>query len=45
MVTRDSSRGAGGFWIQNGEFAYPVEEITIAGNLEQMFKDIEVGWE
>ncbi|MGE3977050.1 MAG: TldD/PmbA family protein [Nitrospira sp.] len=41
MVTGDYSRGAGGFWIQNGELAYPVEEITIAGNLKQMFKDIE----
>ncbi|MDH5725924.1 MAG: metallopeptidase TldD-related protein, partial [Nitrospira sp.] len=33
---------ASGFWIENGELAYPVEEITIAGNLKQMFKDIEV---
>jgi PmbA protein len=41
MVTGDYSRGAGGFWIENGELAYPVEEITIAGNLKQMFKDIE----
>jgi PmbA protein len=42
MVTGDYSRGACGFWIQNGELAYPVEEITIAGNLKQMFKDIEM---
>lgn len=42
MVTGDYSRGACGFWIENGELAYPVEEITIAGNLKQMFKDIEV---
>ncbi|MBA5865573.1 MAG: TldD/PmbA family protein [Nitrospira sp. CR1.3] len=42
MVTGDYSRGAGGFWIENGELAYPVEEITIAGNLKQMFQDIEV---
>jgi PmbA protein len=42
MVTGDYSRGAGGFWIENGELAYPVEEITIAGNLKQMFRDIEV---
>ena len=42
MVTGDYSRGASGFWIENGELAYPVEEITIAGNLKQMFKDIEV---
>jgi len=42
MVTGDYSRGASGFWIENGELAYPVEEITIAGNLKQMFKDIEI---
>jgi PmbA protein len=42
MVTGDYSRGAGGFWIENGELAYPVEEITIAGNLKQMFGDIEI---
>jgi PmbA protein len=42
MVTGDYSRGAGGFWIENGELAFPVEEITIAGNLRQMFKDIEI---
>jgi len=42
MVTGDYSRGACGFWIENGELTYPVEEITIAGNLKQMFKDIEV---
>jgi PmbA protein len=42
MVTGDYSRGAGGFWIENGELAYPVEEITIAGNLKQIFLDIEV---
>lgn len=42
MVTGDYSRGASGFWIENGELAYPVEEITIAGNLKQMFKDIDV---
>jgi PmbA protein len=41
MVTGDYSRGACGFWIENGELAYPVEEITIAGNLRQMFKSIE----
>ncbi|ARU05383.1 metalloprotease PmbA [Comamonas serinivorans] len=39
-VTGDYSRGASGFWVENGEIAYPVEEITIAGNLKQMFKDI-----
>jgi len=42
MVTGDYSRGASGFWIENGELAFPVEEITIAGNLKQMLKDIEL---
>jgi len=41
MVTGDYSRGASGFWIENGELAYPVEEVTIAGNLKQVFQDIE----
>ncbi|MBS0472448.1 MAG: TldD/PmbA family protein [Proteobacteria bacterium] len=36
-VTGDYSRGAAGFWIENGEIAYPVSEITIAGNLKDMF--------
>ncbi len=36
-VTGDYSRGAGGFWIENGEIAYPVSELTIAGNLKDMF--------
>ena len=36
-VTGDYSRGAAGFWIENGELAYPVSEITIAGNLKEMF--------
>jgi PmbA protein len=39
-VTGDFSQGAAGFWIENGEIAYPVEEITIAGNLRDMFKGI-----
>ena len=39
-VTGDYSRGAAGFWVENGEIAYPVEEITIAGNMKQMFKAI-----
>src|SRR5579872_533321 len=44
LVTGDFSRGASGIWIENGEFAYPVEEITIAGNLQDMYKNIvEVG--
>ncbi len=37
MVTGDYSKGVSGFWIENGEIAYPVTEITIAGNLTQMF--------
>jgi PmbA protein len=37
-VTGDYSRGAAGFWIENGEIAYPVSEITIAGNLKDMFR-------
>ncbi|HEY9100163.1 MAG TPA: metalloprotease PmbA [Thiobacillus sp.] len=40
MVTGDYSRGAAGFWVENGEIQYPVEEITIAGNLATMFKGI-----
>lgn len=39
-VTGDYSRGAAGFWVENGELAYPVHEITIAGNLKDMFKHI-----
>ena len=39
-VMGDYSRGAAGFWVENGEIAYPVEEITIAGNMKQMFKNI-----
>lgn len=37
IVTGDYSRGAAGFWIENGEIAYPVSEITIAGKLDDMF--------
>ncbi|SJM93303.1 metalloprotease PmbA [Crenothrix polyspora] len=40
MMTGDYSRGASGFWVENGEIQYPVEEITIAGNLKDMFKHI-----
>jgi PmbA protein len=40
MVTGDYSRGAAGFWVENGVIAFPVEEITIAGNLLEMFKQI-----
>ena len=39
-VTGDYSRGAAGFWVEGGEIAYPVEEITIAGNLKVIFRDI-----
>lgn len=39
-VTGDYSRGASGYWVENGEIAYPVQEITIAGNLRDMFRNI-----
>ncbi len=41
IVTGDYSRGAGGFWVENGEIQFPVDEVTIAGNLKDMFMDIE----
>ncbi len=40
IVTGDYSRGAAGFWVENGEIQYPVEEITIAGNLKDIFQNI-----
>ncbi len=40
MVNGDYSRGAAGFWVDNGEIQYPVEEITVAGNLRDMFSNI-----
>ena len=40
-VTGDYSRGASGYWVENGEIAFPVQEITIAGNLKDMLKGIE----
>ncbi len=40
-VTGDYSRGASGFWVENGQIAYPVQEITIAGNLKDMLMGIE----
>ncbi len=44
MVTGDFSRGASGIWIENGELTYPVEEITVAGNLKDMLNNIsEIG--
>lgn len=42
LVTGDYSRGAAGLWIEGGEVAFPVEEITIAGNLNQMLRQIEM---
>ncbi len=41
LVTGDYSRGAAGFWVENGEMAYPVEEITVAGNLKDMFAGLQ----
>ena len=41
IVTGTYSRGCTGFWIENGEIAYPVSEITIAGNLRDMFRSIQ----
>ncbi len=44
LVTGDYSRGATGFWVENGEIQYPVEEVTIAGNLRDMYQNlVEVG--
>lgn len=44
IMTGDYSRGASGFWVENGEIRHPVEEFTVAGNLAEMFMDIaEVG--
>jgi PmbA protein len=44
LVTGDFSRGASGMWIENGELTYPVEEITVAGNLGEMFSNLaEIG--
>jgi PmbA protein len=40
-ITGDYSRGAAGFWVENGEIAHPVDEVTIAGNLRAMFQAIE----
>ena len=41
LITGDYSRGASGYWVENGEIAYPVEEITIASNLRDAFMRIE----
>jgi PmbA protein len=40
MVTGDYSRGAGGYWVENGEIQFPVQEVTIAGNLRDMFRQV-----
>ena len=40
LLTGDYSRGAAGYWVENGEIAYPVEEVTVAGNLKDMFRGI-----
>jgi PmbA protein len=40
LVTGDYSRGAAGYWVEGGEIRYPVEEITIAGNLRDMFRSV-----
>jgi len=40
LVTGDFSRGASGLWIENGELTFPVEEITVAGNLKDMFRNV-----
>jgi PmbA protein len=42
VVTGDYSRGASGMWIENGELTFPVEEVTIAGNLAEMLEHIEM---
>ena len=39
-ITGDYSQGAAGFWIENGRISYPVSEITIAGNLRDMFANL-----
>lgn len=41
IITGDYSRGAAGFWVEDGEIAFPVQEITIAGNLRDMFMDVQ----
>jgi PmbA protein len=42
IVNGDYSRGAAGLWIENGELTYPVEEVTIASNLKEMLRQIEM---
>jgi PmbA protein len=40
LLTGDYSRGAAGFWVENGEIQYPVEEFTIAGNLRDLYRNL-----
>jgi len=40
-ITGDYSRGAEGFWVEHGQIAYPVDNVTIAGNMASMFQAIE----
>ncbi|RFQ16824.1 metalloprotease PmbA, partial [Pseudomonas sp. ATCC 13867] len=40
LVTGDYSRGAGGYWVENGEIQFPVQEVTIAANLRDLFRNI-----
>ena len=40
LMTGDYSRGATGFWVEHGQIQYPVEEITVAGNLKEIFMGI-----
>jgi PmbA protein len=42
LVTGDYSRGASGFWVENGQIQFPVQEVTIAGNLRDMFRNIQM---
>ncbi|EJN03133.1 TldD/PmbA family protein [Phyllobacterium sp. YR531] len=43
MITGEYSRGASGYWIENGELAFPVSEVTLASNLKEMFLNLTVG--
>jgi PmbA protein len=40
LLNGDYSRGAAGYWVENGEIVHPVEEVTIAGNLRDMFRGV-----
>ena len=41
LLTGDYSRGAAGYWVENGEIEFPVEEVTVAGNLKDMYRGID----